>query len=451
MNASKRLVIISAGLACALAIVGMSVLGWYATRPGPMDFVARGGVASTPNMNSATGTPADFKDQDIISRGRYLTAAADCQACHTVQGGKPFAGGRPFATPFGTLYSPNITSDASTGIGHWSDSEFLAALHGGVGRGGKRLYPAFPYASYTYLSDADSLAIKAYLFSLTPAVSTAPENTLRFPFNQRWLMSFWSLLFNPDRRFEPVTTQSVEWNRGAYLVEGLGHCGECHTSRNKFQGLDNRLKFSGSLVDGWNAYNITADPQSGLGAWSDVQLEQYLATGHAQGRGTAGGPMAKVVELSLSHLTPSDIHAIATYLRSVPPIKSASSPAVRDTTAAAQPVLKVSVGDQRDLGQKIFGQACVGCHTWSGHNTLLIRAQLTGSRALNDPSGLNAAQMVMYGTASQNSDGTFVMPGFASTYSNEEIAAVVNYATERFGVAHSTLAPSQIQSMRLSR
>ena len=201
-------------------------------------------------------------------RGEYLTRAADCTACHTAKGGAPYAGGLAFALPFGTIYSPNITADKDTGIGNWSDAQFLNALHRGIDDEGERLYPAMPYASYTYMTDADALAIKAYLFSLKPVHQENPEDKLSFPFNQRWLMGLWSMFFNADRRFEPNPARSEAWNRGAYLSEALAHCGECHTPRNLAFALDNRKKFGGALTAGWRAYNISSDSATGVGDWS---------------------------------------------------------------------------------------------------------------------------------------------------------------------------------------
>ena len=223
-----------------------------------------------------TGVPASLAKASLVERGAYLAQAADCMACHTTQGGKPYAGGLGFKLPFGTLYSTNITPDKETGIGNYSDQDFLNAVHRGIRRDGARLYPAMPFTSYTYMTDADALAIKAYLFSLPPVRAAAPANTLTFPFNQRWAMNFWSALFNPDTRFEPDTSKSPEWNRGAYLAEALAHCGECHTPRNLAFALNNRKKFAGAVTAGWRAFNIRSDKTTGIGAWRDDDLVSYL-------------------------------------------------------------------------------------------------------------------------------------------------------------------------------
>ena len=258
-----------AAIVVALLIVSANIVfGPHAT-----DFAGgkRVALAAYP-ASDPTGVPAELKSASQVERGEYLTHAADCVACHTAKEGAPFAGGRAFVLPFGTIYSTNITPDNDTGIGRYSDANFLDVVHKGIGRGNVRLYPAMPYASYTYMSDADALAIKAYLFTLKPVHAAAPQNTLSFPFNQRGLMSLWSAFFNPDRRYEPNVDQSPEWNRGAYLTEAMAHCGECHTPRNLAFALNNRQKFAGAVQAGWRAYNITTDHASGVGSWSDAEL-----------------------------------------------------------------------------------------------------------------------------------------------------------------------------------
>ncbi len=324
--------------------------------------------------------------------------------------------------------------------------DFLRAVHEGIARDGKRLYPAFPYAAYTYLTDDDVLAIKTYLFSLPAVNYQPPESRLRFPYNQRWLMAFWSRLFNPRQRFQPVIDRSPEWNRGAYLSEALAHCGECHTPRNLLQALDNGTKFAGAVAEGWRAYNITADSTSGVGAWGEADLAQYLSTGHATARGTASGPMAQAVELSFQRLTQSDIRAIVTYLRSVPAVASPDLPASRSEPAPADPKQGVFAVNAR--GKLVFEGVCVSCHAWTGVSPLDVRATLTGSRAVNDPSAVNVAKMVLHGSDRQSADGTPAMPMFAAAYDDREIAAVANYVTARFGVEASVLTADDVRKLR---
>jgi mono/diheme cytochrome c family protein len=263
------------------------------------------------------GAPASIKEP--LARGEYLARAADCIACHTLPGGQPFSGGVAFKTPFGTIYSSNITADNETGIGTWSDDDFVRALHAGVGKNGEPLYPAFPYTSYTALSRDDILDIKIYLFSLPVAHAPAKPNEMSFPYNQRWGLSFWNVLFLRKERFQQTQGKSDVWNRGAYLATALGHCNECHTPRNVLFGLRHDQELAGEVLQGWKAYNITSDKTYGIGAWTDQQLIDYLSKGHAKGRGAASGPMGEVVQNSLQYLAPEDVAALAAYLRDVEP------------------------------------------------------------------------------------------------------------------------------------
>ncbi len=417
--------------------------------PGPTAFAGGTRVALADyHGGDPTGVPAELRSAGLLQRGQYLARAADCEACHTVKGGAPFAGGFSFVLPFGTLYSSNITPDKETGIGSWSDAAFLNALHKGIDDKGRHLYPAMPYVSYTGMTDTDALAIKAYLFSLKPVHAVAPANSLVFPFNQRWLMGIWSVLFNPDTRFEPNAARSPQWNRGAYLTENLEHCGECHTPRTLFQSLDNRRKFAGATQAGWRAYNITSDAQSGLGAWSDVALAQYLSTGHADGHGTAAGPMGEAVDKSLSHLSPGDIAAIVAYLRSVPPIASSDLPAPKETPAPASHAQGV-VAAYDPRGKQIFEGACASCHDWTGVSPITSKATLTGVRAVNDPTAVNVAQIVLNGANRTAPGGKAFMPAFGSAYSNIEIAAVANYVTARFGASPSRISAKDVAQLRL--
>jgi mono/diheme cytochrome c family protein len=381
-----------------------------------------------------------------VERGAYLARAADCMACHTTRDGKPYAGGLGFRLPFGTLYSTNITPDKETGIGNYSDEDFLNAIHRGIRRDGARLYPAMPFTSYTYMTDADALAIKAYLFSLPPVRAPAPENTLTFPFSQRWAMGVWSALFNPDTRFEPDTSKSPEWNRGAYVAEALGHCGECHTPRNLAFALNNRKKFAGAVTAGWRAFNISSDKTTGVGAWHDDDLVSYLSIGHANGHGTASGPMGEAVDHSLSYMAPEDIRAVVAYLRSVPATPSADLPATLAPPAPASHKDGGGTPDRR--GKMVFEGACVSCHGWTGESSLSPLATLTGSWAVNDPSATNVAQIVISGTVRRVPADAISMPAFGSAYSDAEIAAVANYVTARFGGKGSSLTAQDVADLR---
>ena len=440
----RRLRLIVLTLA-AVAVLVMGYGAWMVLQPGPYAF-AGGEPVDLKDYSgpSPTGVPAGLLKADARTQGEYITRMADCEACHTAKGGVPFAGGRPFVLPFGTIFTPNITPDPETGIGKWTDAEFLRAVHKGISRDGSRLYPAFPYASYTMLTDADVIAIKAYLFSLPPVRAANKPNTFSFPFSQRWLMGIWSALFNRDKRFRPIPTQSPEWNRGAYLVEAAGHCGECHTPRNLLQAMNERQKFAGGIAEGWNAYNITSDPDSGVGDWSTEELAEYLATRHVHGRGTASGPMAEAVDLSLSKLTRSDVAAIVTYLRSVKPIRSDALP--RPASAAADSPKVASIHNV--IGKRLFEGNCASCHAWTGAGVIFDEAQLTGARAVNDPSAANVVQMILAGSSDSQGSPRY-MPDFAAAYSDAEIAAVANYVTARFGSRPSHAVPDQVATLRL--
>jgi len=387
------------------------------------------GVAHHPDV---AATP------EMVKRGEYLVRAADCVSCHSAVGQAPFSGGREFDLGnLGKLYSPNITPDKETGIGNWSDDDFRAALQLGIGKGGVHLYPAFPYASFTMLSDADALAIKAYLFSLPPVHNVPPPNAMRFPYDQRFLMAYWSWLFNPNRRFVADSTQSAEWNRGKYLVEGLGHCGECHTSRNFMQAVERSKAYGGAITQKWHAYDISSDKDSGVGAWTDDALVSYLSTGLAAGHGPASGPMAEVVSNSLRHLPPDDIRAMVTYLRSVKPVAAQ----VR-SAAASGPDVEVAYGRQ------VYARECANCHRLDGSAAQNPYENLQGGRTIADPQAVNLTQVVLYGSSMGTPLGHIQMLGFGRGLTDTEIAALVNFASSQWGGHSANLNAQDIATRR---
>ena len=386
---------------------------------------------------------------ELLARGEYLTRAADCSACHTTPGGKAFAGGVPFKLPFGTIYSTNITADRSNGIGAWSDDDFMRAMHRGVAPGAHYLYPAFPYTSFSAMSREDALAIKAFLSSL-PAQSTPNRaNDLYFPFNQRWAMAFWNLAFLTDRRFAGNPAQSVQLNRGAYLATALGHCGECHTPRNLGYGLATHREFAGQVLQGWQAYNITSDKRTGVGAWSDVQLAEYLSTGHAEDRGSAAGPMAEVVENSLQYLSREDVNALVAYLRAVPAQDAGTEVARASSLVSTAPDWTANPRKSEDgLGLRVFEGACAGCHLYDGQGRQLDYAALRGSESVNDPRGANLIQILLKGARYEIKGHWVFMPAFGDGYSDTELAAVANYSIEHFGAKVGGVTPSNIAKSR---
>jgi mono/diheme cytochrome c family protein len=432
-------------LALVPALCGLGYTAWLLSGPGPGDFAGSDRVPlGRYKGGDPTGAPRSLANATLIERGHYLALAADCAACHTAPGGRTFAGGFTFVLPFGNLYSTNITPDKATGIGEYSDADFLNAVRRGIRHDGQRLYPAMPFVSYSAMTDADVLAIKAYLFSLPPEHAPHRENTLWFPFNQRPSLAIWSVMFNPDKRFEAHEGQSLEWNRGAYLVNALEHCGECHTPRTLAQSLDHRRELGGALVAGWNAFNISQDSTEGVGSWSDETLAQYLHQGHSARVGGAAGPMREAANLSLLHLDQEDIAAMVIYLKSAPAVRAGSLPPVRTTIAPSSPREGHS-GDTATRARELYAAACTSCHGWTGSSPLSPTATLTGVRSVNDGEATNVVQAIISGVATGDS---MPMPAFGQIYSDHEIALISNYVTDRFGSRGAAVTAEDVAVLR---
>ncbi len=391
---------------------------------------------------------------DLVKRGEYLARAGDCIACHTSDKGRPFAGGLAIATPFGTIYTPNITPDPDTGIGRWTDADFLRAMHEGIRKGGERLYPAFPYVEYTKVTDQDVQAIRAYLNTVVPVHYTPPSNDLRFPFNQRWLMVFWNLFNFDEGRFVPDPKQSAEWNRGAYLVEGLAHCEECHTPRNFTQGLKTSERFSGAIQAGWHAYNITPHKTSGIGGWSEQDVVSYLSTGVAHGRANAAGPMADVVSDSTQYLNREDLRSITTYLRSIKPVDRGES---RMRAAWGSPASDVDAMRGTRVsgvnGAQLFVANCATCHHWTGEGVgasspgaypSLIHNSAVGASDAN-----NLAMVILRGVRRTTQDADVLMPGFERDLNDQQVAALANYVTGQFGNPRARISADEVGRLRV--
>src|SRR5271168_252951 len=402
-------------------------------------------------LDPVAPSPSQPTGEALLAHGEYLTKAADCVACHTAPGGRPFAGGRAFQLPFGTIYAPNITPDRETGLGAWSDAEFVRAVRSGVGRHGEDLYPALPYTSYALLSNDDVLAIRAYLATLAPVATRAPANALAFPFNQRYIMRGWKLLFLDSKPFEPDPARGVAWNRGAYLVNGVAHCGECHTPRNLMFARKQHEALSGGVVDAWKAWNITPDKETGIGLWTDAELVSYLSAGYAPGHGAASGSMRQAIDLSLSQLPVTDIVAIVTYLRSVTPRRADAAAAVMPVSAAMKTSTAWSPGGEASggTGRRIFEGACASCHGWNGNGQQTARAALAGSHAVNDPRGANLIRVILEGTSTPDHAAATAMPSFGAAYTDAEIAAVANYAIAHFGGKQGQVTAMDVANARL--
>jgi mono/diheme cytochrome c family protein len=431
----KRLLLVIIGLG-ALAAVALVVLNRSDANPGLAPAIA--------------GAPAAA---DRVARGEYLAKAADCVACHTAgESGKPFAGGVAFKLPFGTIYSSNITPDARYGIGAYTDDEFVRAVREGVRKDGRHLYPAFPYTSYTALSRDDVLAIKAYLGTLAPVAQANRPNGLSFPFDQRWAMGFWNAAFFKSRRFEADPSKPAEWNTGAYLATALGHCGECHTPRNLGFGLEHGQELAGEELQGWRAYNITADRAHGIGAWTDTEILGYLTTGHAPGRASASGPMGEAVAHSLEFLAPEDAAALVAYLRTVParagkhPIDIDAHPQALAASSTILPAPEELKSESEGL--KLFEGACAGCHQWNGAGRQSPYAALAGTRGVNDVNAENVTEIILQGVRMRVAGNEVYMPGFADAYSDAEVSALANYVVGHFGGKQAGVTPADVAKRR---
>jgi mono/diheme cytochrome c family protein len=342
--------------------------------------------------------------------------------------------------PFGTIYSSNLTPDPGAGIGAWSDEEFLRAVRGGVGRGGRHLYPAHPYASYAAMARKDVLAIKAYLSTLPASANAVPDSALRFPYSQRWLMPLWNAIFLGGTRFKADSGRDEDWNRGAYLATALGHCGECHTPRNVAYALRSGRALTGAVTQGWKAYDITAT-DAGLGTWTDAALTEYLATGHADGHGSAAGPMKEVVAYSTGQLTREDRAALVGYLLGTR-AATGSSPSPATATASAAPT-------PGGVGAKLYAGVCACCHSLDPKAATGSYSNLAGARTVRDPEGTNVLRLLSTGSPHGVGLGT-AMPEFGQGYSDTERAALANFVLAQWGHLAPKLTPNDAQRARLS-
>ncbi len=391
--------------------------------------------------------------ETLVERGRYLATAADCGGCHTANLSQPFAGGVVISTPLGTIVTPNITRDVATGIGAWSDEEFYRALHDGVGRSGENLYPAMPYVAFTRLRRDDVLAIKAYLWSLPPVQTSRVANRLRFPFSGRWTVSLWKLLNFRAGEFSPDGAQTDSWNRGAYLVEALGACGECHTPRNLTLGLEPHGALAGGVVDGWQAYNITPDPVGGIGDWSKTDLETYLASGVAPRKAAAAGPMAGVVERSSSRLPAQDRADIVAYLRTLPALRSRFDAKSRFSWGVLKnEVLDIRGSEKLDhpTGRSLYFGNCASCHGADGGGTRDgAYPSLVGNTIVGATQADNLILCILDGVRRSVAGDLVEMPAYAADLNDVEIAAIANYVLLRYGdtVAYP-VTPERVGDLR---
>jgi mono/diheme cytochrome c family protein len=367
--------------------------------------------------------------QTQVQRGEYLARAGDCTSCHTAQGGAPYAGGYRLNTPFGYVLSSNITPDPDTGIGRWSFDDFYRAMHHGVNKGGQDMYPAMPYDFYSKVTREDVAAIFAYLLTIEPVRNDVVVNHMDFPFNLRSTMAVWRELYFKEGAFKPDPARPPSWNRGAYLVEGLGHCSGCHSPRNVIGGIEKSKDFAGAVIDGWFAPDLTTDIATGLGAWTLDEIAAYLKTGVIKGKTTAFGPMAEVVQNSLSYLTDADLRAMAEYLKSIPPDSALRTGRPRPDPARAQ-------------GAALYMGYCSGCHQATGAGIAGVFSPLAGNAAAIAPDPGNILQTVLLGVPAQFKHGA--MPPFAAQLSDQQIADIANYVRSSWG---NSAAPNATAAM----
>jgi mono/diheme cytochrome c family protein len=374
---------------------------------------------------------------DTIARGKALANAGDCTGCHTADSAKPLAGGKRIETPFGGIYSANLTPDRATGLGGWSDEDFYQALRNGVAPNGSRYYPAFPYPYFSKMTRQDILAIKAYLATLAPVSNTPPPPQLRWPLNYRFLMRGWDWLFFKPGILQPDQQKSAEWNRGRYLVEGAGHCGACHTTKDVFGADKQGHAFGGGLVQDQFAPRLDAAPRSGLNSWSVDDIVEYLQSGR-NGRSHAGGLMAEVIVDSTANMSDGDVRAIAVYLKDLP----AGTP---------EPHVVPPTETQMNDGTRIYKRACIACHEVDGSGAPRIYPPLPGNANLQSAIPANTLRIILQGAqtlTTPRAPNTGSMPAYAKDLSDQEIADVATYVRNSWGNSASAVTASQVAAAR---
>jgi len=405
------------------------------------------GVLVAMNLRGEDALPAQAEAFNAtpqqVERGRYLALAGNCAGCHTTRGGQPYAGGLPLDTPFGTIYSSNLTPDTKAGIGGWSSAHFWRAMHNGRSKDGRLLYPAFPYPNFTKVTREDSDAIYAYLRSVAPAPAPNMAHRLRFPYDTQAALAVWRALSFKPESFVANAGKPAEWNRGAYLVDGLGHCIACHGSRNSLGATETKLGLSGGLiaVENWYAPSLTDPRQAGVADWPVADVVALLKSGVAP-RGSVMGPMADVVFRSTQHLSDADLTAMASYLKDLPGVPKSEAPA-----RAAAPIRR-DAGTMA-LGAKIYDQRCAYCHGDQGQGAAGAYPPLAGNRAVNMARPTNPIQVVSHGgflPATAGNPRPYGMPPFGQVLDAAEVAAVLTYIRGSWG--NDSAPVTQLDTMR---
>jgi mono/diheme cytochrome c family protein len=417
-------------IALAVLAVGGSALVWALNVRDEIDVKA-------PVANAA---PSD----SLIARGAYLARAGNCQTCHTAQGGQAYAGGRGIATPFGTVFTSNLTPDDKTGLGTWSSAHFWRAMHNGRSKNGRLLYPAFPYTSYTQVTREDSDALFAYLGSLPPVVAPNLPHALRFPYQSQAALAVWRALYFSPGVYEPDSARGAEWNRGAYLAKGLGHCAACHTARNALGASDQGLDLAGGLIpmQNWYAPSLTSPYEAGVSDWDRQHIVSLLKNGVSP-RASVTGPMAEVVQQSTQYLSDQDLGAMAQFLKELPGTR-AEPPA---------PVAIITQGDSVTRGAKLYEQHCAQCHGGKGEGIPNAYPALAGNRAVTMGQAVNLVQIVLnggYAPATAGNPRPFGMPPFVLVLNDADMGLVLTHIRQSWGNRASEITPLEVNRIRAS-
>jgi mono/diheme cytochrome c family protein len=414
----------------AVILLALVVAGYFAYRYEGKTVTPEGAVA----------------EQSQVVRGEYLARLGDCYACHTARGGQPYAGGLEMETPFGPLYTTNITPDPDTGIGKWSADDFWRALHEGKSKDGAFLYPAMPYTNYTKVTRADSDAMFAYFRSIRPVRQPNRPHGLSFPYNQRELLLGWRTLYFKEGEHKDDPAQSKDWNRGAYLVEGLGHCNACHSARNMLGAVKPGDEMSGGLipVQNWYAPSLTSNKETGLGQWDVKEIVDLLRTG-VSARGAVYGPMSAVVQHSLQDTTLSDLNAMAVYLKS-----RAQSGGEPTTPTQVAPTTEQAAAMMTD-GAKIYEKHCADCHQADGKGVARVYPPLANNQSITMSFPINPIRIVLNGGFPPSTEGNprpYGMPPFFQELTDDEVAAVVTYIRRSWGNAALPVSPAEVVKAR---
>ncbi len=407
--------------------------------------VYKGGLVFVVSMKGQDESPIEERASIALSapqwaqRGAYLVQVGNCAACHTARGGLPFAGGKSIDTPFGSVVTSNITPDKLTGIGAWTAADFWQAMHHGRSKDGRLLYPAFPYTEYTRITRDDTDAMFAYLLSVQPVQQANRPHALKFPYNTQAALAVWRALFFSPAPFEPVKTASDEWNRGAYLVKGLGHCQACHAPRNMFGATESKLGLSGGLIpmQKWYAPSLASPTEAGLQDWALEDIMQLLKIGKTAHSSTLG-PMAEVVFSSTQHLNPKDLKAMAHYLKELP----------RQESATAES--KLANAESQQIGQSLYEDQCASCHGDKGEGRGDY-PPLAGNRAVTMHSSVNLVRIILSGGFAPTTQGNprpYGMPPFGHILSDPEVAAVATHVRNAWGNQAGAVMPLDVQKTR---